>query len=572
MSSAWYSAEFVGKSPTAEKCGGKLDQPVLDSLNGDGAVETHLPADGFQASDRLPGGRNTGCSGRPASGSDGRPESGSSGRPASACSDLSCENHPEMILDTFCGFHDEVLCQRCVTLHHRFCTGLTALSEMKDLAKSKDVKRSVKDLTDARERLIKIKQAKQEEIKRIDHETAQAIKDLEDFRELINWVLDRMERKGKEYLQKRHKEFSEDVKADLATCNDTLFSIEKQLKKASKEESEKGNLAKRFVKLKKDAAILQKASSIISSMKNTEKSRPLIKFTVDPKVEQFARSLSWYGKDKTYLACEPAVSFPHLYTVKADNQFDIRCKGERNVCVISDGCQMPDGTLLLVDEANVCMKQLDVLYKLVDCLKLPAKPLCIAHVNDGTAAVALDTGADSVLQLIKIGSKKSTLDLSFTVYGKCTGLASDGEFLFVATINAITQYSLTGDHVKDIHKDTNLTFGKVVLGIDRETFWTISHRRTVVALDMSGEVLGSIDAGETSDTLSIAMDNLGHIFTAGHTTNSVTQFKHDFEKLGAVLNHKNGVKSPLTLVFDRIQRRFVVTMKGKNVVKVFDLK
>ena len=439
--------------------------------------------------------------------------------------------------------------------------------------KSKDLKKSVKELEEIRSKVQKMKQNKQEEIKKLNDETDAALKDLAEFKELIIWALERLDSKGKRLIEKRRQELYKPIKEDFDMCSEMLASVDKELERAKKKDEGKNKSFIRFVKLKKTGYVLQKAKSEVDSMRNSvSKTRPMIKLTIDPRVEKFARNLWWYGKDRTYLSSEPGVVFPYLYSVKADTQFDVRAKGERNVCAITDGCQMPEGTCLLIDEANQSIKQLDILYELVDVLKLPLKPLCVCQCGEEKAAVALDSGDNSILQLVTVGSRRLSLLDSFTLHGKCTGLAFDGCELIAAFSHSILAYTLQGEHIRTVVQDENVSIHRLCLNPTNKKLWVMCNGNRLMAMNKDGDIKGSVQLEHTQEVRAIALDNGGQALVAGNDSGGVALYKHDFEYLGIVANENNGIKAPSALVFDRLHTRLFVGMKGKNVVKVLELK
>ncbi|KAH3851210.1 uncharacterized protein LOC127874686 [Dreissena polymorpha] len=487
-------------------------------------------------------------------------------------SGFSCDDHPDMAVEAYCGTHDVVVCITCSSSKHRFCRDVIPLSEI-DIKpfKKKDLKKSTKELSEIRESLMKIRQSKREELKRIEAETAKAIQDLQEFKELINWLLERRERKGRMHIENRHKELTRDIKEDLEECDKMMADIEKQLRKSSKHDDEKSK-RKSFVKTKKTNQLLSRLKNNASTLKASEESRSLIKFTVDPKVEQFAQSLAWYGKDKTYLSCEPTLAFPHLYEVKGECQYDVRVKGDRNVCVVTSVCQMLDGTLLLADNSNSKIKQLDVLYQIVDSIQLSAPPLVILALGDVKAVVAIDTAENSVLQLVNVESRKLSTSDSFTVYGKCCGLGFDGEHIYVASETAIVAYSQSGETVGEIYSNPHTTLTSLSYSSALCKLVVANNDGEILVLERTGEIVRQIADEIFTGHCAIAVDVNGQILVASYTSNSVVQFNHCLARQGVVLDPANGVRTPLAVIFDRLHSRLVLTMKGKNFVKIFDLK
>lgn len=479
---------------------------------------------------------------------------------------LTCKEHPGMSLVVYCVQHDEVLCTTCMSVNHSMCTGFQPLSGLlSDSSTIKEAKTLQKDVAALIQQLQKVKSKRQEDRNKLKEETERAIKDIEEFRALINWVLDKMERKGKNFIQKKYQELSAEIVEDIAKCDELLDTLEK-LKRKTKEDTRKLSL-ENCVVLKKSKYDIKVAEKFCEEIKNT-KSRTMVKFTVDPKVENFARSLSWYGKDRTYLSFEQPVSFPHSYQIKFDNQFDIRVKGDRHVCSIVDICQMPDGTILAADAANREIKQLDILYQLVDCCCLSGEPVATCWVSDKTVAVALKDNSDTVIQYIEI---KNSLKLSssFSIAGHCFGLASDQSRLFISNGKNLSTFPLTGEPLGEVL--CPFSAYHISLSIDAKKLVVVSGEGRLVVITTEGEILREENNTNIKSSSKVTVDQNGQIFVSHLDCDSVVQYNHDLRELGSLVTAIQGIKQPQAITFDRIHNRLVVGTRSKNVIKVFDL-
>lgn len=431
----------------------------------------------------------------------------------------------------------------------------------------KKVKKHVKELVDLKQRLVKVKQAKREELKLIECETAEAIKDIDEFRALIGWVLDKLEKKGKEYVEKRQKELSKGVIEDIERCEGQIESIDKRLKYLAKAKGD--NHTKSFVEAKKRKETLQQAKSVSENLK-CNGVKPIVKFTVDPKVEKFARNLAWYGKDRTYLSFERPLSFPHPYEVKHTGQFDIRTKGDIGICNVVDSCQLKDGTLLLADHANRRLKQLDVLYQLVGTLDMPQPPTAVDVMDEERVLVALDGGSNSVLQIVNVGLHLKLGD-SFVIPKRCTAITCGNGAIFVASAGVIYMYSTKGELVRDIYNNAKSSISSLAMNSKMTKIHFMDTARGLVTVTTDGEEVGVAADDSFSGACAVTSDANGHVFTGCRDSHVISQFSHDLTRLGVIATGNPGFRHPQSLTFDRLHKRLVVSVKSKNVIKVFEL-
>lgn len=446
------------------------------------------------------------------------------------------------------------------------CIGLVPLTDDSIKTSKKELKHFGKNLSEMKQALIKLKSKRQEDKKKLQEETDKAVKEVEDFRKLIDWVLDRMERKGKDYIQKRFKELNRVITDDISQCEEMLTFLEKAKSqwKCRKDE----NLVEQYVNMRQGKQAMKTAQGLCDRLK-CRTSRDIVKFTVDPKVERFARNLSWFGKDKTYLSFEQPLSFPHLYEIKQDNQFDIRVRGDKHVCSVTDMCQLEDGTILTVDVANRRVKQLDVLYQIVDVRDLPGDPIAVSCLNDEKAIVAVDLETDTRIQYIQVTNGLPLGD-SFTIPGQCTALTSSTDAIYVSAGNKISKYNTDGVLVHE--HDTGIAVERITLTRDYEKLIYLDNTNRLSVLDKHFEILNEVQIENVKRGSNIAIDSNGQLFISMFDLHSIAQCNHDLRKLGVVVGQSNGVKNPQAIVFDRINNRLVVSMKFKNIIKAFELK
>ena len=453
----------------------------------------------------------------------------------------------------------------------RNCKEIRSISDMKGkLVKKKDVKYYARKLKGVKEQVTKIKQAKQDELKEIEKDTIKAITDIAEFRALISTVLDRMEKKGKAHIETRQKELSKDIEHDIERCNKVIESIDKRLTrlKSSRKETDS---SKAFVEIKKKKETMQKARQLLGSLRHKTRTG-MVQFTVDPKVVTFARNLSWYGKDRTYLSFEQPLSFPHLYKVKNETQFDVRAKGDKGICNIVDVCQLGNGTLLLADASNGRLKQMDILYQLVDCLDLPAEPTSVATLDEGRAIVALKGAVNSVIQILDVRQRLKPCD-SFIIPDRCDALACGGDELFLSSRGVVYVYSLKGELLQDIYtNDDEGSITSLAFNAEITKLYIMDSVRGLVTIATNGEELGSTSDDSLKGHCSVVVDKSGQILTSGQDTHVVSQFNHDLSCLGVLVTGSAGFRQPQALAFDRLNTRLIAASKTKNVLKVFHLK
>jgi len=129
---SWYSADILSNKPGGKE---KDKDPVSDKItlrdgadvcctaklpgNSETCGDSNIPESYRRSHSECNISKSVTCqadSRRPASVYGGHRDSG---RPGSATGCITCDDHPEMTLTTFCPQHDSVLCDACVEANHR---------------------------------------------------------------------------------------------------------------------------------------------------------------------------------------------------------------------------------------------------------------------------------------------------------------------------------------------------------------------------------------------------------------------------------------------------------------------
>ena len=120
-------------------------------------------------------------------------------------------------------------------------------------------------------------------------------------------------------------------------------------------------------------------------------------------------------------------SQPAPYTVMHNTSFSVKASDDKEVCDIHGMCQMPDGSIIVADHANKCLKQLDNTYNVTSRCSLKEAPNDVCVIDAGQVAVATQ---GQEVQFVSVGNKM-TRTQSFYTDDLCESLAYSNDCLFV---------------------------------------------------------------------------------------------------------------------------------------------
>ena len=437
------------------------------------------------------------------------------------------------------------------------------------MTKTKEYKTLRSGLTHVREKLSRLRKYRKDHQKKLKQETDESLAAISEFRKDINWVLDRLEKKGRGFIEKRYKELNKGIEEDIKCCDDMMKDLDKLIYKMESKEDR----SELFYNVKKGNNTLVMAQNICKEIKCESDQNDIVKFAVDPKVKEFAMSLGWYGKDRTYLSFEPPVSLPHMYKVKHDSNFDMKVKGDKGICSINSACQLQDGTFIVTDLANKKVKHVDITYKPIDSLVVPGEPLACCLKSESSAVVSVSDGRHHGIHYVGIQNCRLAYTGEFSVSRPCVGVATSNEKLFLAFTDNIAEYTVQGNCVREIYKTENLTIQSFAANDIGAKLFVTDNSGGILQIDTDGTVVQEMKNDDLKDLRCMALDRTDQLFVAGYESHNVCMFSHDGEPMGTLLNTRSHkFKQPQMLCFDNFNSRLILAVRGNNTIKVCDLK
>lgn len=263
----------------------------------------------------------------------------------------------------------------------------------------------------------------------------------------------------------------------------------------------------------------------------------------------------------------------------------MKTSSDTSDCCISDIALLEDGSIILADQNNRCLKKLSPSFGFkAGPLKLPGRPVAVCVINTEEVAVSLPF-VNKAIQLASVANPMK-LTHSFKIGESCRGIAySDGR-LFLSC-GGMTKFNDGPGEIR-----IYATHGTLLKSLS--TFVGIPKRMTspggknhviFVADEKSGVLRVGEKNGEQEVRQLIANDGLKadsptgichvderHLLVGGCDSHNVVLLSKEGERIAELLNTSHGLRYPKSLCLNKTGSKLIIGMKDCNVIKVFSVK
>ena len=256
-----------------------------------------------------------------------------------------------------------------------------------------------------------------------------------------------------------------------------------------------------------------------------------------------------------------------LYIVEEKHEVTGRVPRDNSDNWIFGSSVMNDGTTLLVDHSNMCLKRVapngHSVFGRRFLFSVP--PYSVCSISQDEAAVTLPS-----VQQVKIVSlgPKLTVKRTLEVGIECDTIAHYNDELFMSDWDEIYVFSVTGKMLRTFNwKGSDVPWLKdicdmVVSSDGRLLFVAVGHGGLLAVDRVSGEGVWRYDMGDLQDAVSVCIDGKGSLFVCGSDSHNVLQFLESGQKVGYVVSlAKDKIISPGTISFVPNTNTLVVSHK-----------
>lgn len=410
-----------------------------------------------------------------------------------------------------------------------------------------------------REKYELTKETVEKEIKNVTLTKNLIIKDIMNYKRELLSRLEEFARNSIDMVNERFQQITATMKTTASKINELLAHIDKTTKEA------KLDIKKQREKMERTTATLYEEE-----------------FKIRGEIEGFEgvsvcldRNVKTFFDETTTLV---QINCP--CKVNLLQKVDMTFESDRETCGISDICTLPDGTIVMTDLSNDCLKRLDESYNRKGILHLDSGPLGISATNHGEVAVTLrENGA---IQFVEYTETDLKLTKSFQTGCSCNYICCIDDTLFVTCEGGdddlrkghVRKFSLTGDllGIIDTYKEEYRMFTTplhITCNTDKSRLYITDMDNKVIALDKTGKNLAQYRNVFLEGPFGISVLPNDNVLITSIDHHSVQQFDDKCRYVGRILTENKDMQHPVCVKFNASRGQILVSMDDCNTLLVF---
>ncbi|XP_052779011.1 uncharacterized protein LOC128216475 [Mya arenaria] len=466
-----------------------------------------------------------------------------------------CAQHGKE-LEAHCNDHNELCCSICVTLNHRLCRSINPLPDLaRDFLKTPEFKQlpAAVEKMMCRLNALKIDRLKDQAFLKDSYKNI--IAEIKAVRKEINQILDKLEKKTVEQLDRIMEDLEKTIKDDLETCAhihdqlSTMITKIKQIAGINKENSS-------YIGFRKCQSKLSEAECLVQKIQGKEQ----MMFKSDKDVLSFLRKFNSLGN----------VDSIHVYKAQSSSRCEVRIKKDKKECDIVGICELSSGEVVVADKTNSRVKLLSSQYVVISNCKMPSPPQNLCHTTGSEVAVAVgDINTTVGIHFLTVTKNKLQAVRKFTTDHNFYSIAHHQGQLYVCSQNALYVYTLDGNIIKKICFDNFPSC--VCVSPDGESIY-VTIRGKLITLDTSGRVYSTVEDPDLGELSGLCVSPSGHVFVCGRGSHTVVQVDQEGRrKLTTVVRQADGLWLPQSVWFSEQTSTLMVGNDGKDDITVVKL-
>ena len=482
-----------------------------------------------------------------------------------------CNQNQEV--EFYCEDHADVICRQCQSFKHHKCktstvhqksSGYTSTKMESILSKTK----SLKDKYD------QLKQECSEDKKELKELKAVCKKEIRAFRKELDDFLDKLEQSMLAELDQFETKESQRVdqqitalstalqmlNADDQLLNDAWKDARKQVMFAAEVQTSKGlqECQSRLIDLEKDAVKLS------------------ISFERNKKLDDLQRDINTLGSLKNSAErSEKTVLLGRQ--ILSRREVNVRLADDKKYPCITGCAVMPNGYVVICDYNNDKVKLLDNSLILTDSLKL-SDPWDVSVVDANNVIITLSEKRQ--LQNVQVFPQMKT-ERVLQLDKKCWRVEVSGEDIYVSCHN----YSDGEVRVLDqqgnlkrrlgVNKDESFLFSVpfyiTVNTAGDKVFVSDYNKLTITCMTVDGSIIYQYQDKDLKNPGGLCCDDGDNILVCGRNSNNVQMITADGKKAGTILSAADGLKTPYSITFMKIDNALVVGCRAPNDIFIYNL-
>ncbi|XP_060551481.1 uncharacterized protein LOC132713050 isoform X2 [Ruditapes philippinarum] len=264
-----------------------------------------------------------------------------------------------------------------------------------------------------------------------------------------------------------------------------------------------------------------------------------------------------YDEQKRRLAIR---SIKGSYNVRIDNSLINRNNNDKDMCLITSICMLPNSEILLVDKENKRLKKLNSSYKVRNHCDVAEEPYSVCYIGNNTAVASLGRYTIQYMNVSGNIKLKKVIMLNHT----CYGLACHGDTLYVRSGDTIYKYDkddCTQQQVLYHYQDK--TYSRSIAVSDNGERLYFKTKTGLSTIDAKGNHISShFDDEYNIRDICIAGEGIVLVLDK---KNKLHQLGYNGEKLRTLDIMPLNISSSYFMCFDRERCRLIVGGIGNKI-------
>lgn len=253
----------------------------------------------------------------------------------------------------------------------------------------------------------------------------------------------------------------------------------------------------------------------------------------------------------------------------------VKPRRDKEDCLIAGSCTLPDGTILLADSDNECLKSLSSEGTLVTgCLNHHCRPRSLAVINHNHVAVTFfDRNYLQIITIDRTLRITNTLKFGF----ECRGITHYNNELFISAKSRVYVYTKAHVFLRSFACDKKgekllSDIHSIAVSEDGSTLFVSDWSKGPIAIDtQTGRQLWRYAERDLGGATGVCADGSGGVFVSGINSFNVLHLSKTREKIGQIATRADGLTAPMSISFVKNTSKLLVTEDLSNEMVMFKL-
>lgn len=393
--------------------------------------------------------------------------------------------------------------------------------------------------------------------------SAEVISNIKSLRLQLNEILDQLEMKMIEELDRLMISVSRNLQSHIDSSN--LLHEEISVILDNIEEKCKVSETYAFISHKRCKEKITEAENLLSSLQEQNYE---VHFTPNEEITASLRAISQIGTIKVSpdLRSQPqtkATNVSEVFEIKDACKYRMLTHNENAGEIGINGLAvLPNGSVLAIDNMNNTLKMLNESRRIVAQKRLLNSPHDICAVSDTRAAMTFSEMTKKEIQFVDTSTGKLELQEKLKMKHSCYGIACHDNKLYVSSHTAIYVHAMDGRQERVLYEYKSSKFAIFRFTIadnGKRLYLTNKKSNLLIVIDDNGNRLFMFSDPEMRFPSGITVAGDGSLLVCGYESETVLHIDSEGRrKLATIARSCDGLKSPWALWFCRKTSELII--------------